>query len=747
MPSIAPFVAAWKNRARNLPGPAVRASGEASDGNPVLIEMWVRGVWVDITSYCMVRDDSGRVDISSGIRSEGQQADQADARLQLRNTDGRFSPRNPSGPYFGAIGRNTPMRISVPDGNGGKAYRIWGEVTQWAPSWDSTGSDVWVDVIVSGPIRRLAQGPAPAHSVIYNALTMPVSSGVRAYWPCEDATGSTSLASGVGFGSAMTFTGTPTLAGYADFAASDPVVLMAGNVLTGSVTGYSDPTATQVRFLCFIPSAGLTDGKVICSIDQEDYSAGSAQFWELYYTTTGNTLILRSCASDGTLLGAELTHTPDVRGRQMYVSIEFQEAGTAITRYLRLYDLTTKTSYDVSDVENVTSLTRVTGVKFGPASRSVVGPIGTSGLTDVALGHITVEDTITPFTILGTAHLNPVGEAAGRRIQRLCAESGIPFEWTGDLDDTVSMGAQGKQNVLALMREAELADGGILYESRGGLAYRTRASLYNQDPQLTLDYAAFNLAEIPTPVEDDRYLQNQVSVTVDDVTQTSSLTSGALSISQPPAGVGVYGTPLTLNLASSSAALVQAAWRVHMGTVDEPRYPRISVNLAHSSITPALKRAVLGLRPGDRILVQNPPAWLPPGSIDQIVLGIDPETITHFEDRITFVCAPASPYRVGVADSVLLGKADTSGSTLTADITSGATSFTVTTASGALWSTDAAQYPITVRVGGEDMTVSAVSGGSSPQTFTISARSVNGVVKAHSAGESLSLSQPAVAAL
>jgi hypothetical protein len=44
------------------------------------------------------------------------------------------------------------------------------------------------------------------------------------------------------------------------------------------------------------------------------------------------------------------------------------------------------------------------------------------------------------------------------------------------------------------------------------------------------------------------------------------------------------------------------------------------------------------------------------------------------------------------------------------------------------------------------MTVSAISGASSPQTFTVT-RSVNGIVKAHAAGATVLVYRPLVAAL
>jgi hypothetical protein len=714
----------WQRRMGAVASP-FSASGEASNGEPVQIEMLVSGTWVDITDYVMVRDDQGRIGITYGIRDEGSQTEQARSTLPLKNQDGRFTRRNPTGPYYGLIGRNTPVRISVPDGLGGKSYRQQAEISKWPKQWDPTGADVWVDVNADGILQRLTQGPAPERSVIYDAITDPIGTSVVAYWPCEDPTGSIQLASALVTGSPMTWLGTPALADYDGFAASDPLPTLTTAILAGGVAKYDDPTATQVRFLVNIPVTGLSDGKVICAIDQLDYSARSAQFWELFYTTTGNTLWLRQCASDGSLLGIELVHTLDVRGRQLYVSVEFQESGASITRALRLTDVRTSTVYSVTDTAAATALSRVTGLQFGPASRSAVGPIGTQYLPGVAVGHATVENAISATTALGV-RLNPIGETAGRRIQRLCSENGIPFDWVGDLDDTAAMGAQGKQNPLNVIQEAVLADGGLLYENRAvlGLGYRTRASLYNQDPALILDYTAYNLADIPAPVEDDRYLANRVVVSVNGVTATYEEASGPLSTAPPPAGVGVYGanseSALGLNLATTDAGTLrdQAAWRVHLGTVDEDRFPQISVNLSHPSITPDMRRAILALRLGDRLQVTDPPLWVGPDTIDQLILGLD-ESITHFEHRLTFTCQPASPYsNVGYIDGAE-SRIDIDPSELLVAVSSSDTALTVVPSAGQsmLWTTDSSDWPFDVRVSGETMRVTAVTSWLS-DTFT-----------------------------
>lgn len=715
MPSIAPLVAAFRRRLSNLPGPAPAATGETASGLPVQVELLLGGTWVDITatSSVLVRDDSGQIRVVYGITGgEGSQTERAQATVELRNTDGAFTPRNPTGPYYGQIGRNTPMRISVPAGAGGKSYRMWGQVTEWAPNADTSGTDVWTDATVSGIMQALAQAPVPDHSVIYNAILDPAPPGLLAYWPMEDATGAVQLASALTSGSPMTWTGTPTLASYEGFTASDPLPDISTASLSGGVGKYDDPAATQVRFLAYIPKAGLSDGKVLCAIDQVDYSAGSPQFWELYYSTstTTNSLVLRTCASDGTVLGAELPHTLDVRGRLLYVSVELQESGTSITRQLQLKDVLTSRVYAVSDTEALTQLTRVTKVGFGIASRAVSGPAGSATLPGVTVGHATVENAITAIDALGV-RLNPIGETAGRRIQRLCGEQGIPFDWIGDLDDSTAMGAQPRQNLLAVAQEACLADGGLLYESRAvlGLGFRTRASLYNQGPALVLAWGN-QLAAVPVPVDDDRQLQNTLTVTVGGVSATYTQTDGPLGTD----ALGAYGenSGLTLNLASTDTPtlLDQAAWRVHLGTVDEARFPQISVNLAHPSITPDMRRAILNLRMGDRAQITGPPSWLPPDTIDQLVLGMD-ETITHFEHRITFTCAPASPYSsIGYLDAAE-SRIDTDGSELAADLPAAYPAVSVQPSDpyDGLWTKDPANFPLNIIVGGEVMTVTAIT--------------------------------------
>lgn len=66
------------------------------------------GLWIEQTQY--VRTEPG-MSWSRGRTSEDDSPSPGRCVLTLDNRDGRFSPRNPAGVWFGKIGRNTPVRV------------------------------------------------------------------------------------------------------------------------------------------------------------------------------------------------------------------------------------------------------------------------------------------------------------------------------------------------------------------------------------------------------------------------------------------------------------------------------------------------------------------------------------------------------------------------------------------------------------------------------------------------------------
>lgn len=211
-----------------------------------------------------------------------------------------------------------------------------------------------------------------------------------------------------------------------------------------------------------------------------------------------------------------------------------------------------------------------------------------------------------------------------------------------------------------------------------------------------------------------------------------------MSVAPPDeGGVGRYDHTVTVNVATDEQLPGVAQWVLHLGTVDETRYPSIAANLA-SPKADAIEAEALAVDVDDRVTIDNLPAVLTPDSVSQIARGYA-ERLNLYEHKLALVCAPESPYRIleiGDGDARLASTE----STLDAAVTDSDTSLSVVITDG-LWTTDAGEFPFDIVVGGERMTVSAVSGSSSPQTFTVT-RSVNGVVTTHDAGTSVRVADP-----
>ena len=695
-----------------------------------MVELLVDGSWVNVTSRVMVRDNNGQISITRGQSSEGRSPDPGTCNFQLNNRDGLFSPSNPTSPYYGKIGRNTQLRVSVDNGEN-KNYRFWGEVTAWPEDWDGTDTDVWVDVEAAGILRRLNQGTTPLHSTMYRGLTSAATTAPVAYWPCEDLSQATSVASAIG-GTPMSLVGSPSLGADTGFACSAPLPTMNNGSLVGTIPTYTVTGQSQVRFLLYLPTAP-PDGTQLVKVR----ATGSVPYWVVAYGTGGG-LAIKGIDTDGlTVLCNSGAVGFGVDGQRIRVSMELTQNGANVNYTINTTSVTTGSVLTFGGTFSSQTVGQFTAITVCPGQT----------LADGVLGHISVQSDVTSAFDLAGQVTAFIGETVNSRIARLCSEEGVNYTSVGT-QSSDTMGPQLPAKFLDLIQECVDVDQGVLFERETafGLAYKARASLYNQSARLTLSYPGHQLAAIPRPVPDDQNVRNDITVSRPSGSSAhASLDVGALSTLPPPNGVGVYQDTPTLNVEFDNDLQQHAAWRVHLGTVDEPRYPAISINMAHPAVAP-LRDDALRVLFGARVAVTSPPSRLG-GDISQLVIGI-PETLTHFEHRLTFVCQPESPYRVATLDDTTYGLPDTGGSTLADDMTPTSTTVRVATTSPAspLWTVDPAQFPFDVTVTGEQMTVTNITGASSPQTFTVT-RSVNGVVKTHQVGDDIRLTHPMILAL
>ncbi|MEU3161963.1 hypothetical protein ACPCAJ_21000 [Streptomyces griseoincarnatus] len=598
-----------------------------------------------------------------------------------------------------------------------------GEYSDWPPRWDRAGQLITIDGEAAGILRRLNQGKKALQSTLRRRIP---SYNPVAYWPMEEGTDATSVYSpveGVAPFTPRAF----------DFAADD--------TLAGS--GPLPVVQPNASFLAQVPA--MADGtwqvELVYRLDQmpvaettllQVRSTGTARQVEVRIQT--NLINFIGLDTNGSTVFSNLATAPEFTGGWNRLQIMATQSGGNVT-YLMRWIVINSLSYTISSTVAAVP-GRVVDI------RSSFG----AGLDGMSLGHLAVFTGGESLAFNSADHgFNQ--ERAAARLARLGTEEGLPVTVLGSAADTAEMGPQRSGTLLELLEECAQADGGLLVEdrTRPGLVYRTRASLYNQTPKLTLSYRQPGLGELE-PIDDDSNLRNDVTVhRTGGSTGRAELTSGPLSVEDPPAGVGRYDESTDLNLYSDAQAEPMAWWLLHLGTVDEARYPTITIRLHRA---PELIPAVLDLVEGDLIRLTDLPTWLPPGPVDLIVQGLS-EEIGVRTWTVSLVCAPGSPWRVGVVGDTETGRADTDGSQLAAPLGEADTTLTVTTTAGPAWittATHASDFPFDVVVGGELMTVTGISGASSPQTFTVT-RSVNGIVKEHAAGASVRVHQPFVFAL
>ncbi|MCX4572292.1 hypothetical protein OHB41_03645 [Streptomyces sp. NBC_01571] len=107
-------------------------------------ELNLAGLWTDISPDVYVRDQK---QITRGLRDLGSTADPTSLSLTLNNKGGKYSPRNAMSPLFGLIGRNTPIRVSVPQA-GDHFLQLDGGTSHFASTPDTAALDITGDIDV-----------------------------------------------------------------------------------------------------------------------------------------------------------------------------------------------------------------------------------------------------------------------------------------------------------------------------------------------------------------------------------------------------------------------------------------------------------------------------------------------------------------------------------------------------------------------------------------------------------------------
>jgi hypothetical protein len=580
-----------------------------------------------------------------------------------------------------------------------------GEVSEWPQHWTSDESDAWVPLEASGILRRMGQGRKALQSTLRRSI--PTFSPL-AYWPLEEGASATQAYSPIAGVPPLTLTNV-------DWASTDslpssealPVLksrpgnlpMMQGRV---PAPGTALP-GWAVNMLYYLDKAPTTMRTFLRIL-----STGSVAEWYLQMSATGSRVLGRD--SDGTTVVDQLI-TPDEFGIWVRLQFNVEQSGSTVNWRINWYTIGGEAGgFGASYTGSVGRPTAVTSPPDGYSA----------DLDGMAIGHISVWPTRTTWGYTGAIDAW-TGETAWARMRRLCSEERVPLACVPGPEVTQQVGYQRPDTLLALLQQAADADGGLLLEDRTrlGLLYRERSSMYSQDPKLTLSYnRAPGLAAPLEPTDDDTDVRNDRTVQRDGGSAGRAvLEEGTLSVQDPPDGIGLYDDSVTLSLHSDDQAEPIAYWRLHLGTVDEPRYPQVRI-LLHKA--PHLIPVVSRLVEGDVARITDLPAYVGRGHTDLLVTGIRHEmSLTQWTAILT--TEPAAPWRVGITGDAEHGRVDANpgGSVLALPSTATDNQLLVhTPARGPMgpapWITSAGpaptypgEFPFDIAVGGETARVTA----------------------------------------
>jgi hypothetical protein len=678
----------------------------------VVVELYYDDDWnaADVYTRDGIRIRHGRADEQAKARASS-------CELTLANRDAEYNPRNPESTLYGKIGRNTPIRVTV-DG----AVRFAGEVAEWRPRRALDDGDAWVALTCNGVSRRLGQGASPAPAALRTHLA--ALSGVS-YWPMEAGPLTVESPALVGPGGPVRLNGrtAPSVWGQGRLAPWMPNVARiepkdAGATLRADVeqADFVDRWAFD-----FMRSGGYgaTVGGTVAGVGWGDSATGITfnaldSEIDLFYGFTD----LATVSVDPTLWD-DNPHHVRLAATQDGADIDYEVFidGVSVLTHTDTGETLSRMIY----VSNTASIT-----------------IETAYVT----GHWVAHATPSNLALAVAAASGYAGETAGRRIE---AECPVAFTSTGDLDDTTPVGPQHADPPLEILQEAAEADLGILHDAVDavGLHYRTRESIQNQATPavLALGFTAGHVAPTMEPATDDQHVRNDVTVK-----RRQGGERRAVDVDGPLGSdaIGTYDTSVEVNVPGDEFLANQAGWRLHLGTAEDDRWPRLVVDL---DAAPSLASDASDVRPGDLVTLSDLPDTIAGPDVAKLIVQGWTEAIDSHRRIITFNCSPAGPWQVGEYEAAEgdPNKYDTAGSVLDADgsgESSSATFIDVDTVIEPIWTTDPDEFPFDIMVGGERMTVTAIAGAGTGQTFTVT-RSVNGVVKAHDAGTPVSLWNPA----
>jgi hypothetical protein len=593
--------------------------------------------------------------------------------------------------------------------------RFHGYLTSFKPTWDESHKHKTVAASASDYLQQLRTGKSPIKSPIRRATEQ--SAGLLAYWPMEDAEGSTYVASGIEGAGPMVHGGTGFIPNFEEekgFVASAPILQLQFADLYGPIpVGTAATGDLTTRFLLHVQSTGTVDARVIHRVF---FTGGTINFVDIQYKTGGG-LVVEFYGFANNLIHASGTIGFGVDGDLLRVQLVLEQTGANVH-----YEIST---LEVGQTVGGTFGNTVNTVTMGDASRAVFNPY--RSMPDVGLGHASVHNAVLSLFAGDDELMGYLGERAATRFARNLIENGIPVQLWGDPANTVQMGVQLTGTLDDILQTTSDADESVIFSMKAlpGLAFRSRWSMYNQSSRLTLAYDAREVAAPLEPGEDNIGLLNDLKLTREG---GSSVRVRQMTGDRGTDVVGTYDEQETINVATDDVLSGAGQSRVLKGTVTDIRWPEISI--IRATLSAAKADASRDVSIGDRLEATGLQAADVYEDIDQLVTGYTEVFYTKAPIRVVYRGVSYAPYQIYTIEDVFYLDGDV---TLAEDLDLTETGVNVTPVSGQI-TTNPAHWPQTALIDGEHMTVTAVSAlAGGQQTLTV-VRAVNGARRTHLTG-------------
>jgi hypothetical protein len=684
----------------------------------ILVELYnIDGsnTWVDVSNKVRYRD---KIQIHRGLSPEdtGHLGSPDYCMLTFKNTDKRFSPRNPASPYIGYLGVNTPIRISWNAGNGLKK-RFEGLIPNWnpvIPTDDIRNVRIQAydrrQTLITGSGRKIERSPIYTSTINAPQLVtfMPLEDAANTDTPTLIKGKSVATAGVINYGQNDLLPGGGALA---ELTGNSYIIM---NVKENFTFGghwqfdffyflHNFPTADTILFRCWVTNTG----------------SSGINFWDIIMKT-----------------GAYRVTGYDRSGVAKVDSGDVSNALFVLDTWMHHRLMMQNTSSNTFDWNLVSFPYDPSTGGFSIGGTGATGQVGNLGSVFLLPSTEKDGDATGEWAVYDAWNLSTVDnsgraynhEPAGTRWSRLFTEQGVSVtRRTPAWADTVAMGMQAKNSdLMSAAEECLIANEGFMDSTfsaidsdAGGLLRFTERGYIEERPiALTLTYSNGVLYDLNANDDDFAIVNDYTASRSGGASYQVVQTRGPRNVNNRQTdlmGVGRYALAGDFSLDTDDQIPDHAGWQVNKGTVDAMRVTNCELWFERKDAVSANVLATYEtLDTWNRIKIQNLPTDYGIDPFDFLIAGIDEEfdqTTLH----VKVYGPPFSPYKVAILDSSGGANSDqridSDAARTMAAMNNSQTTVTVWDESKRLeptqWAHDTGDYPI--RILGEDMTVSAVA--------------------------------------